>query len=210
VVAGTRPAHGSQPIGRGIGPALEARDVIAVTRGDHGAPHDLRERAILLAAGYRRGAGWCARPASTQQFESDRSRERESADKSVVLVCTLDRPTGASESFSSRGPRCIEWQEQHRRVCAPIMISLPMAPALATIVAQDVRLYRRDGAAPARNRIAAGKRLRAGFRSRRWPSRRRAMARDGARLPGTAPASRRATAPCCPPRSPVRQSCGIG
>jgi len=40
---------GSQPIGRGIGPALEARDVLAVTRGDRDAPQDLRERAILLA-----------------------------------------------------------------------------------------------------------------------------------------------------------------
>lgn len=40
---------GSQPIGRGIGPALEARDVVAVTRGDRDAPRDLRERAILLA-----------------------------------------------------------------------------------------------------------------------------------------------------------------
>jgi thymidine phosphorylase len=40
---------GSQPIGRGIGPALEARDVVAVTRGDRDAPHDLKERSILLA-----------------------------------------------------------------------------------------------------------------------------------------------------------------
>lgn len=40
---------GTQPVGRGIGPALEARDVVAVTRGDRDAPEDLRERAILLA-----------------------------------------------------------------------------------------------------------------------------------------------------------------
>jgi thymidine phosphorylase len=40
---------GSQPIGRGIGPALEARDVLAVTRGDRDAPRDLQDRAILLA-----------------------------------------------------------------------------------------------------------------------------------------------------------------
>ena len=40
---------GSQPIGRGIGPALEARDVLAVLRGDAGAPADLRERALVLA-----------------------------------------------------------------------------------------------------------------------------------------------------------------
>ncbi len=40
---------GAQPIGRGIGPVLEARDVMAVLRNDPDAPADLRERAILLA-----------------------------------------------------------------------------------------------------------------------------------------------------------------
>ncbi len=40
---------GSQPVGRGIGPALEARDVLAVLRNDHNAPTDLKERALLLA-----------------------------------------------------------------------------------------------------------------------------------------------------------------
>ena len=40
---------GSQPIGRGIGPALEARDVLAVLQGLPEAPADLRDRAIALA-----------------------------------------------------------------------------------------------------------------------------------------------------------------
>jgi thymidine phosphorylase len=40
---------GTQPIGNGIGPALEARDVLAVLRGDPGAPRDLRRRAVQLA-----------------------------------------------------------------------------------------------------------------------------------------------------------------
>ncbi|MBK8284463.1 MAG: thymidine phosphorylase, partial [Ahniella sp.] len=40
---------GSQPVGHGIGPALEARDVLAVLRGEPGAPADLRQRALLLA-----------------------------------------------------------------------------------------------------------------------------------------------------------------
>lgn len=40
---------GSQPVGRGIGPALEAHDVLAVLRGDAAAPADLRERALALA-----------------------------------------------------------------------------------------------------------------------------------------------------------------
>jgi len=40
---------GSQPVGRGIGPALEAWDVLAVLQGAAGAPADLRERATLVA-----------------------------------------------------------------------------------------------------------------------------------------------------------------
>ena len=41
--------HGSQPVGRGIGPALEAHDVLAVLRGAAAAPQDLRMRALVLA-----------------------------------------------------------------------------------------------------------------------------------------------------------------
>lgn len=40
---------GTQPVGRGIGPALEARDVLSVLRQSAGAPADLRDRAVLLA-----------------------------------------------------------------------------------------------------------------------------------------------------------------
>ena len=41
--------NGEQPIGRGIGPALEARDVIQVLENDPAAPPDLREKALRLA-----------------------------------------------------------------------------------------------------------------------------------------------------------------
>jgi thymidine phosphorylase len=40
---------GSQPIGRGIGPWLEARDVMQVLERHPEAPRDLEERAVLLA-----------------------------------------------------------------------------------------------------------------------------------------------------------------
>lgn len=40
---------GSQPVGRGIGPALEALDVLAVLTNAPAAPDDLRRRAALLA-----------------------------------------------------------------------------------------------------------------------------------------------------------------
>lgn len=46
-----RPAisDGRQPVGHGIGPALEAQDVLAVFQGTAQAPADLRERAVALA-----------------------------------------------------------------------------------------------------------------------------------------------------------------
>jgi thymidine phosphorylase len=40
---------GSQPVGHGIGPMLEARDVMQVLSGDPAAPADLREKSLLLA-----------------------------------------------------------------------------------------------------------------------------------------------------------------
>lgn len=40
---------GRQPVGRGIGPVLEARDVMQVLKNDPLAPLDLREKALLLA-----------------------------------------------------------------------------------------------------------------------------------------------------------------
>lgn len=57
-------SDGRQPVGIGIGPALEAHDVLAVLRGEAGAPADLRDRALAvagalldLAPGAHRGTG---------------------------------------------------------------------------------------------------------------------------------------------------------
>jgi thymidine phosphorylase len=56
---------GSQPIGNGIGPVLEARDVMRVLRKHPAAPADLREKALRLAGrviefdpDVRGGDGW--------------------------------------------------------------------------------------------------------------------------------------------------------
>lgn len=45
----TLATDGTAPIGRGIGPALEARDALAVLDGDPAAPADLRAKALLFA-----------------------------------------------------------------------------------------------------------------------------------------------------------------
>ena len=56
---------GRQPIGRGIGPVLEARDVMQVLENHPDAPHDLRTKALMLAGrmiefdpDVRGGEGW--------------------------------------------------------------------------------------------------------------------------------------------------------
>ncbi|WP_376697460.1 thymidine phosphorylase family protein [Wenzhouxiangella sp. EGI_FJ10305] len=48
---------GSQPVGRGIGPALEAHDVLAVLANAKNQPRDLRERAARLAGALLELAG---------------------------------------------------------------------------------------------------------------------------------------------------------
>jgi thymidine phosphorylase len=41
--------EGDQPVGRGIGPVLEARDVMAVLHNEADAPYDLRQKALRLS-----------------------------------------------------------------------------------------------------------------------------------------------------------------
>lgn len=41
--------NGTQPVGYGIGPSLEARDVLAVLQNTTAAPNDLRKRAVTIA-----------------------------------------------------------------------------------------------------------------------------------------------------------------
>lgn len=53
--------HGTQPVGRGIGPALEAHDVLAVLHCAAHAPVDLRMRALALAAELLEFCGRCPR-----------------------------------------------------------------------------------------------------------------------------------------------------
>lgn len=42
-------SEGSNPVGRGIGPALEAQDILSILTCDKNAPQDLRERSLMLA-----------------------------------------------------------------------------------------------------------------------------------------------------------------
>lgn len=57
---GVRMTDGEQPVGAGIGPALEAHDVLAVLQNGAGAPDDLRRRSLLLAGEVLELAGHAA------------------------------------------------------------------------------------------------------------------------------------------------------
>ena len=50
IVARTVVTDGAQPVGHGIGPALEAREVLSVLQNKPDAPTDLKRRAVALAA----------------------------------------------------------------------------------------------------------------------------------------------------------------
>jgi thymidine phosphorylase len=65
-----RLTDGSAPIGRGIGPALEARDVLSVLRNDADAPADLREKALYFATSILRFD-----PALSDEDAGDRARD---------------------------------------------------------------------------------------------------------------------------------------
>ncbi len=72
---------GSQPIGNGIGPALEARDVLWVLGNNPSAPQDLKQKSLLLAAEVMRSyplKGWKSRHGyrhAKQLLESGRAME---------------------------------------------------------------------------------------------------------------------------------------
>ena len=58
---------GSAPVGRGIGPSLEARDVLSVLRCEPDAPSDLAARASALAGAVLELAGHCPTGAGEAQ-----------------------------------------------------------------------------------------------------------------------------------------------
>ena len=61
---------GSQPVGRGVGPALEAMDVLAVLQNTSDAPQDLRTRACQLAGAALELAGAVSEGTGVKTAES--------------------------------------------------------------------------------------------------------------------------------------------
>lgn len=76
---------GSQPIGKGIGPALEAMDVLSVLRNENTAPNDLKLRALLLAGELLEMAGKAKKDEGIQ--EASRLLEKGFALKKFIAIC---------------------------------------------------------------------------------------------------------------------------
>ena len=102
--------RGRQPVGRGIGPALEARDVLAVLRGEPDAPQDLTARALALAgallelagaAPAGQGEAWRPRRSTTAAPGPNSSA---SARRRAECACRRPRATAAAAGGAA-GPR---------------------------------------------------------------------------------------------------------
>lgn len=76
---------GTQPVGRGIGPAPEARDILAVLGRHPEAPRDLAERAIALAAALLE-IGGAAAPGSGTDL-ARRTLDSGDAWRKFVAIC---------------------------------------------------------------------------------------------------------------------------
>jgi thymidine phosphorylase len=76
---------GSQPVGKGIGPSLEAMDVLAVLENKPDAPSDLKERAITLAAALLKMSGKYV--AGTETAVAKSILEKGDAFKKFKAIC---------------------------------------------------------------------------------------------------------------------------
>jgi thymidine phosphorylase len=92
---------GRQPVGRGVGPALEARDVLQVLQGDAHAPRDLRERALRLAGAVLELSG--AYPSGTGQAEAEAILDDGRAWRKFAAIC--DAQGGSREPPHARHTR---------------------------------------------------------------------------------------------------------
>jgi thymidine phosphorylase len=92
---------GVQPVGRGIGPALEARDVLDVLQGVAGAPQDLRARAVALAGALLEFAG--AEPAGGGAAAAEAALADGRAWRKFQRICEaqggLRTPPAPSQSY---------------------------------------------------------------------------------------------------------------
>lgn len=100
-------SEGRGPVGRGVGPALEARDVLAVLRGEPAAPADLRTKGIALAGRLLESAGAAAAGRGTDRaaalLESGAAYERFELIRDLQGRRELPAPGQATFEWRARG-----------------------------------------------------------------------------------------------------------
>ena len=110
-------SDGTQPVGRGIGPALEAHDLLAVFQNHADAPEDLRERALDLA-GHLLEMGGVAAPAKANYSRGTNTDERRRLEKISGDLRGAGRHARSRRSRSHQHPisRAARWlRESHRQ-----------------------------------------------------------------------------------------------
>lgn len=122
---------GRQPIGNGIGPVLEAQDVMAVLTNDRAAPMDLREKSLRLAAhlleydpklrggaGYARARELLDSGAAHRQMQKIIDAQGPSSCRTELGSLTFDVKAG-SDGFVSRID-CLQLNRLARTAGAPL------------------------------------------------------------------------------------------
>ena len=122
---------GRQPIGNGIGPVLEAQDVMAVLANDPAAPVDLREKSLRLAAhlleydpklrggaGYARARELLDNGAALRQMQKIIDAQGPSACRAELGNLTFDVMAGRDGVVS--GIDCLRLNRLARTAGAPI------------------------------------------------------------------------------------------
>ena len=122
---------GSQPIGNGIGPVLEAEDVMAVLANDPAAPVDLREKSLRLAthllecdpalrggAGYARARDLLESGAALRQMHRIMDAQGPSDCNSDLGPLTFDVRAAADGIVS--GIDCLQLNRLARTAGAPV------------------------------------------------------------------------------------------
>lgn len=122
--------NGSQPIGRGIGPVLEARDVMQVLRGDPNAPADLRERSIFLAG-------------RVLDF-SPELKGGEGQKRAAELLDSGEALAAMERLIQAQGKQAIDYQVGHLHH----LVAAPRAGAVAAIDCHQIARIARLAGAP--------------------------------------------------------------
>jgi len=141
------------PVGRGIGPRLEALDVLAVLRRKPDAPVDLREKSLYLAArvlemvgavspgaGYRKALDALDSGAAEATFERIRDVQgRRSLPPEAQFRCTID----ATQGGRIRAIDCLEIARIAKRAGAPAHVSagIRLIRTVGDVVAEGDPLF---------------------------------------------------------------------